>query len=107
MLVLLHRPATHNDVIAAVMAARQNHEWEQVESWTSDFAKAYRQVAQMVEQLHLTVVTQWCPRLDKSVCIVSAGQLFGGTPPAEFQQASCMVVLFNGPHVWYSITTHC
>ena len=29
----VHRPATHDDVIAAIMAARQNHEYEQVESW--------------------------------------------------------------------------
>ena len=56
-------------------------------SWTSDFAKAYRQVAQSVKQLHLTVVAQWCPQLKKAVFIISAGQLFGGkTPPQNFSR---------------------
>ncbi len=41
----VHRPATRDGVIAAITAARQNHDSEQVKSWTSDFAKAYRQVA--------------------------------------------------------------
>ena len=104
----VHRPATHDDVIAAIMAARQNHDNEQVKSWTSEFAKACRQVAHMIEQLHLTIVAQWCPRLNKSVFIISAGQLFGGknTSP-KFQQAPCMVVLLNGSHVWSSFATHC
>ena len=61
------------------MVERQRHEYEQVKPWTSDFAKAYREVAQMVEQLHLTVVAQWYPQEKKVVSIVSAGQLFGET----------------------------
>ena len=65
------------------MAALQNHEFEQVKPWTSDFAKAYRQVAQMIEQLHLTVVAQWCLHLKTSVFIMSAGQLFGGKIPSQ------------------------
>ena len=77
----VHRPATHDDVIAASMVERQRHEHEKVKPWTSEFAKAYRQVAQMFEQLHLTVVAQWCPQENKIVSIVSAGQLFGGKPP--------------------------
>ena len=32
----------------------------------------------MFGQLHLTVVAQWCPQGNKTVFIVSAGQLFGG-----------------------------
>ena len=73
----VHRPATHDDVVAAIMVAREGYGSEEVMSWTSDFAKAYRQVAQSVKQLHLTVVAQWCPHLNKSVFISSAGQLFG------------------------------
>ena len=56
-------------------------------SWTSDFAKAYRQVAQMIEQMPLTIVAQWCPHKNKRVLIVSAGQLFGGkNPPQNFSR---------------------
>ena len=54
----VHRPATHDDVIAAIMVERQRHEFEKVKSWTSDFAKAYKQVAQMFEQIPLTIVAQ-------------------------------------------------
>ena len=83
----VHRPATHDDVVASVMVAREGYGSEEVMSWTSDFAKAYRQVAQSVKQLHLTVVAQWCPHLKKSVFIISAGQLFGGkTPPQNFSR---------------------
>ena len=63
----VHKPATHDDVIAAIMVERQRHEFEKVKSWTSDFAKAYRQVAQMFEQVHLIVVAQWCPRENNTV----------------------------------------
>ena len=38
----VHRPATHDDVIAQIMAIRRNHPDDMVQSWTSDFAKAYR-----------------------------------------------------------------
>ena len=52
-----------------------------------DFAKAHRGVPQMIEQLQLTVVAQWCPQEKKVVSIVSAGQLFGGkTPPRNFSR---------------------
>ena len=81
----VHRPATHDDVIAAIMVERQRHEFEKVKSWTSDFAKAYWQVAQMFEQIPLAIVAQWCPHENKPVFIVSAGQLFGGKPPSELQ----------------------
>ena len=66
------------------MVERQRHEFEKVKSWTSDFAKAYRQVAQMFEQIPLTIVAQWCPHENKLVFTVSAGQLFGGKTPLRF-----------------------
>ena len=104
----VHRRATYDDVVAANLAAREGYDSEEVMSWTSDFAKAYRQVAQSVKQLHLTVVAQWCPHLKKAVFNISAGQLFGGkTPPRKLQSASSMVVLLDRPHVWITITTHC
>ena len=47
----VHRPATHDDVIVAIMVERQRHEFEKAKPRTSDFAKAYRQVGQMIEQI--------------------------------------------------------
>ena len=58
----VHMPATHDDVIAAIMVERQRHEYEKVKPWTSDVAEAHGQVAQMFEQLHFKVVAQWCPQ---------------------------------------------
>ena len=69
------------------MAIRRAHPSDMVLSWTSDFAKAYRQVAQTPHQLQYAIVAQWCPQVSKLVFIVSAGQLFGGmTPPLNFSR---------------------
>ena len=57
----VHRPATRDDVIAQVIAARGMVPAAPVQTWTSDFAKAYRQVPQLKEQLMLSVVAQFCP----------------------------------------------
>ena len=83
----VHRPATHDDVVASIMVAYGRSEGRKLHSWTSDFAKAYRQVPQLMSQLPLTVVVQWCPVMSKPVFILSAGQLFGGkTPPQNFSR---------------------
>ena len=83
----VHRPATHDDVVAQIIAVREMVSAALVLSWTSDFAKAYRQVPQLMEQLKLTVVVQHCPETNAPVFIVSYGQLFGGkTPPQNFSR---------------------
>ena len=83
----VHRPATHDDVVAQVIAAREMVPAAMVLSWTSDFDKAYRQVAQLQQQLPLTIVVQFCPAKDYLVFIVSYVQLFGGrTPPQHFSR---------------------
>ena len=65
-------------------------EWfpkEPLHSWTSDFAKAYRQVPLCPEQLHLSVVAQWHPVLGQDVFTIPYAQLFGGrTPPLHFDR---------------------
>ena len=83
----VHRPATHDDVVAQIIAVREMVPAALVQSWTSDFAKAYRQVPQISDQLMLTVVVQYCPETQGPVFIVSYGQLFGGrTPPLNFSR---------------------
>ena len=83
----VHRPATHDDVVAQIIAVREMVPAALVQSWTSDFAKAYRQVPQISDQLMLTVVVQYCLETQGPVFVVSYGQLFGGrTPPLNFSR---------------------
>ena len=44
----VHRPATHDDAIAAILIERQKHEYDQVKPWTREFAKVDKQVVQMI-----------------------------------------------------------
>jgi hypothetical protein len=77
----VHRLATHDDVVAQIIAVHEMVSAALVLAWTSDVAKAYRQVPQLMEQLKLTVVVQHCPETNAPVFIVSYGQPFGGKNP--------------------------
>ena len=69
----VHRPATHDDLVAQVMAVRQVHPRILIHLWTSGFAQAYRQIAQEPSQMAYTIVAQWCPDDRRTVFITSVG----------------------------------
>ena len=98
-----HRPATLDNVAASMRAAGEKFQ-EQLCFFTSDFAKAFKQVPGVSEMLSLSVVVQWDPDQQRPAFMVPFTQVFGGRPtPLNFSRfpAWCcyaMAVLGGLPH---------
>ena len=81
----VHIPATVDSLAAQTRAVQERFPTDPLHSWTSDFAKAHRQVPLCPGQLHLSVVAQWHPEMEQVVYTIPFAQLFGGrTPPLHF-----------------------
>ena len=91
-----HRPATLDNV-AASMRAMSEEFTEPMEFFTSDFAKAFKQVPGVAELLHLAVVVQWDLPHSKPAFMIPYTQVFGGSVHTfEFCQISFVVLLCHG-----------
>lgn len=83
----VHIPASVDSLVAQTRSVQDRFPRELLLSWTSDFAKAYRQVPQHPSQVSMTVIAQWHPGLQQVVFVVPYAQLFGGrTLPLHFSR---------------------
>ena len=71
-----HRPA-NLDTMSATMRTMAEKYDEELIMFTSDFAKAFKQVPGMTELLHLSVIVQWDPILQQPAFLVPYTQVFG------------------------------
>ena len=79
-----HRPATLDNVAASMRAMSEEFP-EPMEFFTSDFAKAFKQVPGVTELLHLAVVVQWDPTHSQPAFMIPYTQVFGGrSTPLNF-----------------------
>ena len=74
----VHIPATVDSLVAQTRSVQDRFPREPLLSWTSDFAKAYRQVPQHPSQVSMTVIAQWHPGLQQVVFVVPYAQPVGG-----------------------------
>ena len=91
----VHIPATVDSLAAHRRAVQERFPTDPLHSWTSDSAKAYRQVPLCPGQLHLSVVAQWHPEMEQVVYTIPFAQLFGGrTPPLHFARHPAWFTFF-------------
>ena len=79
-----HRPANLDTVTATLRTVGERY-LEPLEMFTSDFAKAFKQVPGVEAMLHLSVVVQWDPTSRRPAFLIPYTQVFGGrSTPLNF-----------------------
>ena len=68
-------------------ALQERFPWSPTAGWTSDFAKAFKQVAHLPFFIMLVVIAQWCPDEGMVHFWIPLSQLFGGrSSPQNFSR---------------------
>ena len=73
-----HRPTDGDSMCAQQRASQQRFPRAPMSGWTSDFAKAFKQVPRRPSWRRLAVFGLWCPGEEMTHFFIALSQLFGG-----------------------------
>ncbi len=73
-----HRPADADAICAFHCLLQERFPEEATAGWTSDFAKAFKQVPHLPCLTRLCIIVQWCPKDCRSHFWLPRSQIFGG-----------------------------
>ena len=73
-----HRPADGDSICAQQRASQERFPRDAMSGWTSDFAKAFKQIPRRPKWRRLAIFGVWCPEEEMVHYFLALTQLFGG-----------------------------
>jgi len=101
-----HRPTDVDGLVSQTRAVADSCNSE-LFAWTSDFAKAFKQVPADPSQRRFLVLAQFSPSAGRVVYFLTNCQVFGSKPSPEFLKVSSFVLLVCGRPIYDRSYTLC